>query len=195
MVFNNKVRETNMKQAGMSLIELMVTLTVLAIGLAAAVPSFQGTMKRNNIDGALEEFSSAIKFARSEAISQSAAVSICASSNQTACTGDWHDGWIIFTDADTSGTLDAGDTLVRVHEAIKSGYTLSFDNATPNSVTFLSRGFTNNQMGAFSLCGPDDDDLFARGLILQRTGSLRFAVDGVDTDAIREDANGDNFNC
>ena len=186
-----------MKQAGMSLIELMVTLTVLAIGLAAAVPSFQGTMKRNNIDNALKEFSSAIKFTRSEAITQNSSVSICASSNQDTCTGDWQDGWIIFTDVDSAGTFTPStDTLLRVHEALKTGYELDFDDATPNSVTFLSRGFTDDQMGTFRMCAPNDDDnVFTRGIILQRTGSLRFAIDGDDDDGIREDADGYNFDC
>jgi len=62
------------KQCGFTLIELMITLILVAILLALAAPSFQGTIERRRLDGAAENLFSDLQFARSEAIKQNQAV-------------------------------------------------------------------------------------------------------------------------
>jgi type IV fimbrial biogenesis protein FimT len=185
-----------MKQHGFTIIELLVTLAILALLVGIGLPSMQETVKQNRIQGILENFSTAIKYTRSEAVGQRANVSICASSNQSSCTGSWQQGWIIFSDVDGAGDFDSGtDTLLRVGEAIETGYTLSFDySSSPTSITFSGRGSTTGHTGTIKLCEPGKVAKYARGIILQRTGSLRFSVDS-DLDGIYEDAGGTDFSC
>ncbi len=84
---------------GFTLIELIMTMVVLAIAAAIAIPNFT-TQIRNNQSRALgEEFATALNFARSEAIKRGQFVSICASDNaQTGCASDWTNGWLVFVD-------------------------------------------------------------------------------------------------
>ena len=88
--------------AGYTVLELMVTLAVLALLAAVAIPSFDDSIQRNARDSAMLDLMSSLSLARSEAVNASSTVSLCRSSNQTACAGagDWAAGWLIFVDAD-----------------------------------------------------------------------------------------------
>jgi type IV fimbrial biogenesis protein FimT len=61
------------------------------------------------------------RYARSEAIKRTNRVTICASSNGTSCTGAgalWKNGWLVFVDENGNGTVDAGDVVLRVQDAL-----------------------------------------------------------------------------
>src|SRR5690606_41924737 len=105
---------------GFTIIELMVTLAVLAIVLGIAIPSFNTQIQRNGSLGLGEEFVSALNFARTEAIKRRAPVSICASNAAvSACDGtDRSNGWIVFVDEEPEGraNIDVGTELRKWNE-------------------------------------------------------------------------------
>lgn len=59
------------RQSGVTLIELMTTVTVLAILVALAVPAMGDFVEKRRLIGAAEEIYNQLQFARSEAIKQS----------------------------------------------------------------------------------------------------------------------------
>lgn len=89
---------------GFTLIELMVTLSVLAIVLGIAIPSFQKQIVNNKSLALGEEFAAALNYARSQAVKTAKRVSICASKDGATCTGSWTEGFIVFQDDATSDT-------------------------------------------------------------------------------------------
>ena len=91
-------------QKAFTLVELLVTLSVVAIVIAIAAPSFNQQIAKNRAEVLGDNFASAINLARYEAIKRSGRVSICASNNGIACVGTWFDGYMIFVDgaADTA---------------------------------------------------------------------------------------------
>lgn len=73
-------------QKGVTLVELMVTVAVLAIVLTIAVPSFSGIIAANRLTGPANEALSALHFARSEAIRLNRSIDVCKSNAAgTAC--------------------------------------------------------------------------------------------------------------
>ena len=58
----------NHRTAGFTLIELLVTLTVAAILLAVAVPSFQNMMLSSRLSTSANAVANALSLARSEAV-------------------------------------------------------------------------------------------------------------------------------
>lgn len=121
-------RASEFRQRGFTLIELMVTLAVLAIVASIAVPSFN-TMIQNNRSLALgEELASALNYARSEAVKRGARITLCGSVNGTACDGDWTDNWIVVVD--TATTDDAAAPVVANASAVLRFWDAPNSNAT-----------------------------------------------------------------
>ena len=76
------------RQHGFSLIELMVTVAVLAIVLVAAVPSFNEFRQRSALRGAADQVSSFFNNARFEALKRNSLVKVSMSrSGSNYCLG------------------------------------------------------------------------------------------------------------
>ena len=87
-----------MSQKGFSLIELMVTLAVLAIVLGLAAPSFSSMLQDNRALSLGSELQGALQFARSEAVKRRLNVVICRrNAAGSACENgaDWSVGWLV----------------------------------------------------------------------------------------------------
>ena len=104
--------------AGFSLIELMVTIAMVAILLAVALPSFQGSLRSNRVTTATNEFLTSVSLARSEAIRSPGGAAICSSTDGDECDGiSWNDGWIVWIDMNGDGApTGADDRVVRYVE-------------------------------------------------------------------------------
>jgi type IV fimbrial biogenesis protein FimT len=96
------------KESGFTLIELMITLVVLAVVLALGIPSFQQFIKNNRLAGQTNDLVLAIQMARNEAVKRGSGAVICASDDQATCSenDNWTTGWIVFTDIGQDGNLD-----------------------------------------------------------------------------------------
>ena len=73
----------NMKkmQSGFTLVELMVTLGVLAILVTLATPSFTSVINSNRLSSQANELVADIQLARSEALRRNRTVRLCRSTN------------------------------------------------------------------------------------------------------------------
>lgn len=81
-------------QKGFSLIELLVTIAIIAIIAAIAVPSYQDTIERNRLKETLQLVKSDIQLARGEAIKRSESVTF---STTSGAAGAWCLGSIAST--------------------------------------------------------------------------------------------------
>ncbi len=126
-----------MRCRGFSLIELMVTIAVLAILLSIGLPSFRSSLQSNRLATASNELIASLNLARSEAIRNTRGGAICPSTSGTECDGaDWGDGWIIWADENEDGAFDSGEEILRVKQASNR---LTFGgNSAP--IAFDSRG-------------------------------------------------------
>lgn len=113
--------------AGVTLIELVVTVAVAAVLLTVAIPSFQSMTAKNRVAGLTNELGAALQLARSEAVKRGKTVTVCKSADPTeavttttpSCsstnTAPWPNGWLVFVDEGTRGTRDGtNDTLLKV---------------------------------------------------------------------------------
>lgn len=105
---------------GVTLVELMVTLAIAVILLAIAVPGFQSLIRSNRLTTTTNAFIAALHLARMEAIKRNARVTLCktadpnATAPNCAASATWSQGAIVFVDRGTVGTVESGDTLLRV---------------------------------------------------------------------------------
>jgi type IV fimbrial biogenesis protein FimT len=104
-------------QAAFTLMELMVSLTVMAILCAYAVPSFRQYSRDSRASAAHNELVTAFNLARSETLRRGVPIGVCTSSDGTGCSGsdDWSNGWVVFTDSTGAASdLDADDQVVQI---------------------------------------------------------------------------------
>ncbi|UUC94921.1 GspH/FimT family pseudopilin [Comamonas sp. C11] len=108
---------------GFTAVELMVTLAILAILSAIAMPSFRTLFERWRVLQATESLKSSLMLARSEAIKRGGKVVIQKIANNTdGCTTatnktDWDCGWIICNDSNNSGTCTQTDPVLQIVNA------------------------------------------------------------------------------
>ena len=144
------------REGGFTLLELIVTLAIVAIVLSAGVPSYRGIVMDNRLASQANLFATSIKLARSNAVKYQRNATVCSSANFDAalptCSSDadWSDGWIVWVDKDRDNTVDAAnDEVIRVAEPVAG--TTTFTSAARTEFTYNSRGFIN-ATDILSLC-------------------------------------------
>jgi len=87
---------------GFTLIELMVTIAIVAIMLVVAAPSFRNFIRNSELTSLTNKLLAAINAARSEAMKygQNALVIPANGGN------DWTQGWIVFVDSNRNNSYD-----------------------------------------------------------------------------------------
>lgn len=95
---------------GFTLVELMITVSVMAILAAIAMPSVTAMINNSRAAGQTEELVSSLQLARAEAIRRNARVTICAGvAGSCSGSGTWSN-WTIFG-ADTTAATATTDII------------------------------------------------------------------------------------
>ena len=101
---------------GFTLVELLITVAVLAILTTMAVPAFTDVYNASRLSGQTNELVSALHVARSEAVRRNGNVVFCRSDEQgSGCIegeGTWS-GWLVFDDANGDSGFDSGEELIQ----------------------------------------------------------------------------------
>lgn len=120
-----------MRARGFTLVELMVTVVVLVVLVSVAVPSFDNIQLSSRLTSYSTDLVAGSQLARSEAIKRNAPVTLCASSNGTACAtnGQWEAGWIVIS----------GTQVIQKQPATASGYQMR-DSGGLSALTFEATG-------------------------------------------------------
>ncbi len=187
-------------QSGFTLIELLTVITIFGIMAAVAIPSYSAMVLSGRQSSAYNTLAGTISLARMEAVKASRVVSMCISSDQDTCDAttatEWNNGWIVFSDFDGDGLVDAadGDTILARERAQDLGIRI---NSTDfgSLISMAPRGRLRTQ-GTFVVCNDDLEDEEAMALNLWVTGLGRQATDSAaDNDEIVEDLTGNNISC
>lgn len=111
---------------GFTLVELMITLTILGILSAFALPELSKLVRDQRVKTATTDVYASLIYARSEAIKRNQNVAVCASTNGTGCANstNWATGWIVFVDSDANGAPATTADILRKQDAV-SGVTLT----------------------------------------------------------------------
>jgi len=144
--------------SGFTLVELMVTLAVVAILVVFAVPNMRATLQNNRIITQNNNLLADISLARSEAIRRVRTVTICTWNSTTApaCNGggNWSSGRLIWADQNRDGIMGA-DEIVRSREGI-APMTLNQLGGNVDPIIFNGRGQAANFANTITFLLCDD---------------------------------------
>jgi len=183
------------KHTGFTLVELMVTLAVFAITVTFAIPNLREFIQNNRLISQINDVTSTLHLARSEAVKRKRTISICGSNNSSTCnTPSWEQGWIVFVDVDADGVLDAGvDELLRVGSALSGSNTLRIVSFTSTTlVQYNSQGAIDSS-GSFKICDTRGA-ANARAININTTGRARQATDD-NSSGVVNDIDGSDVIC
>lgn len=189
---------------GLTLIELLVTIAVVAILALLGPPMLANMLDTNRSIAHYNKVAGTLALARSESIKRGVIISVCGSTDGATCdTSDWEDGWIVFTDIDKDGVVDTadGDTILRIADGLQDGYTLRLSNSDDATTlqfrgdgALRDRGNDGFDRGTFTICEKTGTTTKAKALNINILGRATKARD-TDTDKTVEDIAGTDVTC
>lgn len=134
---------------GFTLVELVITLAVLAILVTLAVPAFTTLVNNNRLTAQANELVADIQAARSEAVKLNQRVTLCPSTDNATCSGTNWGNRIM--------TVPAGAGVAVLRTSTAKGVLVVRGDAA--SVVFRPDGFARNAAGGllaaqFTVCLP-----------------------------------------
>ena len=150
----------NRRQQGFTLVELMITLAVVIVLLAVGIPLFGRILSTNQAAAEVNSLVTALQLARNEAVNRGRPVTLCAGT--AACGASWANGWMVYEDLDSDGTLDAGENILRIWaDPPNAAFTttanaLTFspvgDLSSPGALAKLGLNFSSGSTGTQQRC-------------------------------------------
>lgn len=192
------MRQKSDKRSGFTLIELIVTISIAAIFMSMAIPSFIGTIGRNRLTTNANELVTSLNLARSEAVKRGVQVTIRRNGGTNSL---WEGGWDVFVDvagtpsgnaigtflddddttlceADGTGT-PTEDCLLKSYPALTNGFTLRTGGNYTSWIAYLPSGTitssspTNIHNDTFRLCDSSATIANSRFIAIITTGRAR----------------------
>ena len=157
---------------GFSLVELLVTLSVMGIIIAYATPALYHFYANNRLWLYTHQFTQTLAFARSEAIKRNSEILICPIDHDQQCSKDnnWNKPWMVFEDFNDNGKKEQNEPLLR---------RLNFDDTAVSirsnrkpKVRYFSNGKSTGSNASFRFCDSRGEE-FARTVILSNSGRFR----------------------
>ncbi len=189
---HHRVNEIYMKtkHTGFTLLELMVTVAIVAIIASIAIWNSSDMLEENRGENFLLELKRNISFARSQAASTDEIVVICAAQHSEIknnddsmqCRARWDRNKVIITfiDADNDGQYNSSsDSLIRVMEKINLNDKVTF-TAGDRRIRFNTSGRITTKPGNFIFC-PNGTNENNKGLTLSQSGTAFYIGDTTQT--------------
>ncbi len=197
---------------GLTLIELMVTLAILAIITVLAFPGFRLYQQNSNRTSQINDLVATFNLAHSEAVRRNLPVIVCASADQLNCNNsvDWSTGWIVLFDdninnaadaTDNDGIQSGGEAAFFIHGALSGADIRLGDvsNAGTTQIIFAASTGISNTTASFMRCDnrfntDATPNAHARAIILTAPGRTRLSRDN-DNNGIQERADNADLDC
>jgi type IV fimbrial biogenesis protein FimT len=126
-------------EQGFTLLELMVTIAVMAILVMIAVPNLNDAVLGGKLSSYANNLVASAYLARGEAVKRNAVITLCASSDGSTCTGGWEQGWVVLW----------GTNVLHRQQALSAGLKINADAA---SISFSPTGVSASTAATLTVC-------------------------------------------
>ena len=170
---------------GFTLIELMVTLAIVAVLAMVAVPNFTAFQRNSELTSMANNLVGGMNTARTEAMKRNTSALVAPISGTT----DWSGGWRVFVDVNRNGVFDLGtDILVTTYPALPNYIAAT---STVTSASFNGSGYSFGSSGLSNLTISIARNDVPTGQKLDQTRRIKVAATG----RVRSCKGTDTLNC
>lgn len=142
------VCKLNTKSQGFSLIELMVTVSVLLILSTVAAPSFSHIYNQSKLDKSFDTLYHAAFLARESAASYGVDTTLCPTNDGVTCSTTWAERYMVFIDTNNNAVQDNNEQLLReFYMQLPEGEFSVHLSANAKRIRFKPLGLTNGVWG------------------------------------------------
>ena len=147
------VDDMRQEARGVTLIELLVAVAVMAVLLGIGVPSFQRLQQSMHATTTFHLVTTSMALARMTAVKHHAPVSICPSRDGRYCRDDtvWDDGWIVYADPGRAKQPESVDAVLHRFDRVGPGLTLR-STSRRTLVRFQRSGMAHGSNVSVRLC-------------------------------------------
>ena len=152
--------------AGVTLMELIIVVAVVAVVMLVAVPNMRSFVLDSRMSTVANDLSASIRLARSKAVAVNRDVIFQPKSD------NWKDGWRSFVDQNANGNFDSGTDL-EIEDYTGKGEFAASGTGASGTITFKSSGLPatlNPWPGPVVFC---DDKGRGREIYVNSTGATR----------------------
>lgn len=166
--------------SGVTLIELMITITVISI-LVLLIPQLPAMLIKQRLHSNQNELRLLINRARLEALTRQQRITLCPLTSDNLCQPDWTGELAIFVDTNGNRRREEGELLLSKIQLQPTTVIRWSGMGRANSLHFSKQGVTFISNGTFNLCHPDYAETYR--IIVNRQGRTR--VERVSQDCQR----------
>ncbi|WP_295383969.1 GspH/FimT family pseudopilin [uncultured Thiodictyon sp.] len=147
------------RSGGFTLVELLLTVTVMTILVLLAAPSFNEATLGSKLSAYANRLVASAYLARGEAIKRNALITLCVSTDGSTCAtaGGWEQGWIVRcpSTTSTSVTCTTGGSsaiIFQYQPALPAGFKIGTATANQRSLVFYPTGVDPRTQAVLTVC-------------------------------------------
>jgi type IV fimbrial biogenesis protein FimT len=171
------------KLKGFTLVELLVTMAILAVLVSLALPDLRSFLVSSKLSSNVNEFIGLMNYARSEAITRNKIVVVCSKATNGSCSNDqfWGEREVqVFVDTDGNGNKGSTEELLKTiaaQDAAGTQFRLT-RTGTANTISFLPVGYvrTNNKFEINAIGNAAYETKYGRLVCISSAGRARSAA-------------------
>ncbi|ABG41675.1 Prepilin-type cleavage/methylation [Paraglaciecola sp. T6c] len=175
-------------QRGVTLIELMISVSIAVILAASVAPSLQATISHNTIAAQMNKISALAQYARGHSIDNQIETTFCATSDYATCSNNWALAKMVFVDTNGDGERNANESLLASLSVERNNIAVQ---GPQNPVVFTMNGGANNNADIL-FCGEETSS--HRALFISLQGRVKTSRDS-DNNGVYEGRNGETLSC
>ena len=185
-----------LKNVGLTLIELIISIAIMSILAAITIPNFNAFLVQLRVDNEISQLHRMLLNARNGAINYQMPVTVCPLDLQNRCSSQWGNEIAVFIDLNSNNIYEPNnnDVLLRTKSAITTSDKLQY-GLRRNRIIYAPTGRTSGwgSNGTFKYCPKDYPDK-SRAISVATSGRVYTSTD-IDNDNIDELRSGIEILC
>lgn len=167
-----------MRHDGFTLAEIAITLAMVMLLSAWAVPGLRTVLDSSRVTAASNHFLGLIETSRSLAMARHRPVTLCASADAKHCNRDRGDYLLAFEDRNANGVMDEAEPVMASEQLFRGGdfWLVWRDFRQTTFLRWAPEGHTDSLNGTFTLCNVRRNDRLLRQIVINRAGRARVVV-------------------